>query len=253
MYTIQKLKELLSLAVLTAAILLTGCTTTHLEFDRMVGTAFPTEQTLNGESSSLTSIYAGAGQLLSVEEDDTAIQPLRSGGVAQQCISDAELATVEIANRDSNVAPTSSACSFWIFSGTCTTYEAYGIVVDHQGQCGLSCTPNLLGCMYDTTNRGGFAVYYQNSTISSDGQKFLRTTAHELGHAFNLHHGDGSGSETLMNTTGTVGNTFTYTFSAASQGHLDNHDAVCRYPGTGAWASVNAAHATRHLGPASCP
>ena len=222
------------------------------EFDRMVGTAFPTEQTLDGQDWTLESIYVEAGQLITVEQDDTNIQPLGDDGSPQQCISDAELATVEMANRSSPVAPTSFRCGAGIFRGTCTRYEAYGIVADHIGRCGGACSSGLLGCMYDTTSRGAFAIYYQNGTISSDGQKFLRTTAHELGHAFNLHHPDGSGSETIMNTTGTVGDTFTYTFSTDSEEHLTEHDPECRYPGTGAWFAVNDEHATRH-GNATCP
>ena len=120
--------------MLIAVLLTTGCTTIHLEFDRMVGTAFPIEQTLNGQSYTLASIFIEAGQLLVVDEDDTSIQPLRNDAEMTQCISDAELDTIEIANRESSVTPTTSECSFWIFSGTCTAYEVYGIVVDHVGQ-----------------------------------------------------------------------------------------------------------------------
>lgn len=242
----------LTMMMLAGIALLSGCVTTHVEMDRMTGTAFPTEQTLDGRDWTLESIFLEAGHIIDVDEDDTNIAPLRDGSTQQQCITDAELETVEIANRASPVTPTSFACGAGIFRGTCTRYEAYGIVVDHVGQCFGSCRSSLLGCMYDTTDRSAFSLYFQNSTVSSDGQRYLRTTAHELGHAFNLHHPDGSGSETLMNTTGTVGNSFTYTFSTDSEEHLQEHDAQCRFPGTGAWFSVTDDHATRH-GNATCP
>lgn len=247
-----KSTALLCIALLIGTSLLQGCVTTRVEFDRMTGTAFPTEQTLDGRDWTLEDIYAEAGHVIVVNEDDTSIQPLGTGSTPQQCITDAELETVELANRASPVAPSSFPCGVAPFRGTCTRYEAYGIVADHIGQCFGSCTSGLLGCMYDTTDRSAFAIYFQNGTISSDGQKYLRTTAHELGHAFNLHHSDGSGDETIMNQTGTVGDTFTYTFSADSEEHLTEHDAVCRYPGTGAWFAVNADHATRH-GNQTCP
>ena len=237
----------------TAGLLLTGCITTNLEFDRMTGTAFPTQQTLNGEDWTLEKIYVEAGHLVVVDQDDTNIAPLNSGGTQQDCITDAELDALEAANRDTQVGPTSFACSIGPWDGTCTRYFAYGVVVDHWGHCTGSCSSTLLGCMWDTTDRGAFAIYYKNSTISSDGQKYLRTTAHELGHAFNLHHSDGDGSTTIMNTTGTVGNTFNYLFTANSETHLSDHPAACRYPGTGAWAEVATEHAGWHGWSATCP
>lgn len=239
-------------AILLASVLLQGCVTTSLEFDRMTGTAFPTQQTLGGEDWTLEKIYSKAGHLVAVNEDDTNIAPLMAGGSPQNCISDAELETLENANRSSQVGPASFACGIGN-NYTCTRYHAYGVVVDHIGMCLGPCSSGLLGCMYDTTDRGAFAIYYKNSTISSDGQKFLRTTAHELGHAFNLHHGDGDGSQTVMNTTGTVGNTFNYNFTNNSRTHLEDHDDECRFPGTGAWAEVNAQHAGWHGWAASCP
>lgn len=241
------------ISILGAVSVLQGCVTTHVEFDRMTGTAFPTDQTLDGESWSLADIYIEAGNLVVVDEDDTNIAPIMAGGARQNCISDAELETVETANRSTQVGPATFDCGIGPFQTTCTRYHAYGIVADHIGMCFGTCRSSLLGCMYDTTDRGAFAIYYRNSTISSDGQKYLRTTAHELGHAFNLHHTDGDGSETVMNQTGTVGNTFTYEFTDDSENHLENHDVECRFPGTGAWALVNSEHAGWHGWTADCP
>ena len=72
-----------------------------------------------------------------------------------------------------------------------------------------STTPPPNGYACGTANaeiRTGFAVFVDSlrnsTTITNDNQAYLRTTAHELGHALNLLHRDGDGSETIMNQTG---------------------------------------------------
>jgi hypothetical protein len=212
---------------------LLGCVTTHLEYDKMSGTSFPPEQTVDGDTVTLSSIYAKAGKLLVVDENDTEIAAL-----AGDSISDAELDSVEADNRSSPVDPSSRSCGFWIFRGTCTTYYLYGIVVNHFGEdsAGNKST-SLLGRMWTTGNRRAFVNFYKNSTVSGDGGKYLRSAAHEIGHGFNLHHEDGDGVKTIMNQTGVVGDSYVYEFSSTSLNHLKNHPAHCVFPGTGTFLS----------------
>ena len=72
--------------------------------------------------------------------------------------------------------------------------------------------PSVLGAMWDIEKRKGTAVFYKNQTIRNDSVAYLRTSAHEIGHQFNLHHRDGSvtqgdGSQkkfSIMNQTGVI-------------------------------------------------
>ena len=49
----------------------------------------------------------------------------------------------------------------------------------------------VLGAMFDSATRKGTAVFYKHDTIQKESIAYLRTTAHEIGHQFNLHHRDG--------------------------------------------------------------
>lgn len=212
-----------------------GCVSTSVEFDRMTGTAFPTTQNLGGESWDLKGIYAKAGTLLNVGEDNTSIAPLtNANGTAKACITDAELDSLMATNRSSPVGPVTYKCGLFNWFN-CSRYHVYGIVVNHLGTSGGSCSSGLLGRMWDSTQRSAFVMFYKNSIISGDGQKYLRSAAHEIGHAFNLHHEDGDGESTIMNQTGVVGDDFTYEFEEHSKTHLKSHPEDCRYPGTGAF------------------
>ena len=113
---------------------------------------------------------------------------------------------------------------------------------------------NLLGKMWATTNRRAFANFYRNSVNNSDGARFLRSTAHEIGHAFNLHHEDGDGKTDIMNQTGVVGTSYVFAFvAAASTDHLSNHDANCRWPGMSQFGAVHTNHANHGWSSATCP
>jgi hypothetical protein len=231
--------------VLGAVLLASACTATNLEFDKMEGTAFPQDQMEGGETVNLASIYLDADRLLVVQEDDLNIAPLTdAGGTPQNCISNAELDSLMAGNRSSQIGVVTYPCGF-NNAYTCTRYQVYGIVVDHFGRSGGNgaCSSTLLGRMWRTTDRAAFAMFYKNSTIQTDGRKYLRSAAHEIGHALNLHHDDGDGSSTIMNQTGTVGSTFVFEFSTQSQTHLDDHPDVCANAGTGAFGEVNATHA----------
>lgn len=227
------------LAFLLLPVFLAGCTSARLEYDRMTGTAFPQPETVSGQTVTFTTIYLQGNILLSVMEDDTAIAPLTgpfnpADPNQYDYITKAELEALELANRSSPIGKVEWKCTFWIFSGTCTRYHVYGIVVDHYREYdnGTRSTGSM-GLMYDPVERRAFVNYYKNTTVNSNNAKFLRSAAHELGHAFNLNHCDGDGSTTIMNTTGTVGNTFTYEFSSSSLDHLQNHDKAAVWPGIG--------------------
>lgn len=228
-----------------------ACVRTQLEFDRMIDTAYPATQTVGGVPVTLRSIYSDAGKTLIVNYDTDDIQPLslfepnrppyiRS---PQMCITNAELDAVMAANRSSSTEPTTR----WPLRGA--TYHLYGVVVGHFGSNSTTnaCDLTLLGRMWRTTDRSGFAMFYRNPIVSADNRRYLRSVAHEIGHAFNLHHQDGDGATTIMNQTGVVGSNYTYTFSAQSQTHLDDHPDECKYPGVGVFGDVDAAH-VNHVG-----
>jgi hypothetical protein len=209
----------------------------------MTGTQYPQPETVSGDEVHLTTIYWQGERLVTVDENTTNIAPLT--GPANPLdpnqydyIDLMELETIEIANRRDPIGPTSFSCG-WNNAGTCTRYHLYGIVVDHywEGDCGVACrSTTTLGRMYAgasgaTNDRSAFASFWKHSTVNSDNAKYLRSTAHEVGHAFNLNHCDGDGSMTIMNTTGAVGNTFNYEFSASSLDHLQNHADNAVWPG----------------------
>ncbi len=216
-----------------------ACTSVQVEYDRMTGTAFPQPQARDGDTHTLSTIYLQGNILLTVNEDDTNIAPLTGPANPADLnqydyINPAEIDALELANRASSVGPESWSCSFWIFKGTCTRYHIYGIVVDHYKEKadGTRDTGGM-GWMYDPALRSAFVNYYKNTTNSGDNAKYLRSTAHEIGHGHNLNHEDGDGSTTIMTTTGNINNSWTYQFSAASLDHLQNHDKDAVWPGIG--------------------
>jgi hypothetical protein len=182
-----------------------------------------------------------------VDEDTTNIAPLTgptdpADPDQYDYITEAELDTVEKANRTKPVSPTEEECGFWIFTSTCRTYYIYGVVVDHYYERNNGTRlKGVMGIMW-ADNCRAFANFYKNSTINSNGGKYLRSAAHEIGHAFNLHHEDGDGSTTIMNQTGTVGNSYVYEFSSESETHLEDHPSQCRNPGVATFGSVNTVH-----------
>jgi len=230
---------LLFASVLAISTLFTGCTSAQVEYDRMTGTAFPAETVFGGETVNFTTIYLQGNILLTVMEDDTGIAPLT--GPADPAdpnqydyINPAELETLEMANRSTPAGPTSRPCSFWIFDGTCTRYHVWGVVVNHyEEKADGTRSMSALGWMSDPVLRSSFANYYRNTTVSTHNQKYLRSAAHEVGHAFNLNHCDGDGATTIMNQTGVVGDAYTYEFSAASLEHLQDHPKEAVWPGIG--------------------
>ncbi len=227
------------LFLLGSLVVLAGCTTVRLEYDRMTGTAFPAETVFDGETVNFTAIYLQGDILLTVMEDTTDITPLT--GPADPAdpdqydyITPAEIETIETANRISPIGLESWSCSFWIFSGTCTRYHIYGLVANHyEEKADGTRSTSTMGWMFDPVERSGFVNYYKNTTVSTHAQKYLRSAAHEAGHSFNLNHCDGDGATTIMNQTSVVGDNYTYNFSASSLEHLQNHARAAVWPGIG--------------------
>ncbi len=222
---------------------LIGCTTARIEYDRMTATQYPQPEIISGDEVNLTTIYWQGERLVGVDEDTTNIAALT--GPANPLdpnqydyITLAELETVETANRRDPIGSVTFSCGP-SNAYTCTRYHLYGVVVNHywEGSCGLACRDTgMLGLMYAgasgaTNDRSAFASFWKNSIVNSDNGKYLRSTAHEVGHAFNLNHCDGDGSMTIMNQTGTVGSTYNYEFSASSLDHLQNHADNEVWPG----------------------
>lgn len=206
----------------------------------MTGTAFPQTQNRDGQDWDLGRIYLQGNILLTVMYDDTAIAALT--GPADPAdpnqydyINPAELEALELANRASSIVQTEFDCSFWVFRFTCTRYHVYGIVVNHYEETAAGARrTGTMGWMYAPANRRAFVNFYKNTTNNTDNAKYLRSTAHEIGHAFNLNHCDGDGTTTIMNQTGDITAAWTYQFSAAELDHLQNHDRNAVWPGIGA-------------------
>jgi len=98
--------------------------------------------------------------------------------------------------------------------------------------------------------------------ISTDPNAFLRTSAHELGHQFNLHHEDGTSYDengvtkyTIMNQTRIIqGSTagwpdgIGFRFGEHESTHLSSHTDTDVRPGGGAFYHCNEEHSTWHGG-----
>jgi hypothetical protein len=87
----------------------------------------------------------------------------------------------------------------------------------------------------DENIRTGFAVFVKNFTTKVGGkitakQGYLRTTAHELGHALNLIHADGDAEDwvndlgiTIMNETWRLSKNWNYLWNDKSFTHFNHH------------------------------
>lgn len=254
----MKCPPLLVLVLATAA---TGCHTTRIEYDRMTNTLFPTAQTRNGATSTIASIYSAEGYSVTVDTNDVNIAALTgppnpNDPNQYDFITEAELDALETANRGLSVAKRSWICWNWgIVPTWCSEYHIWGIVANHfyEDPAGNRSTTTM-GIMWTGDNRRSFANFFRHSTVSGDGGKYLRSTAHEIGHAFDLHHPDGDGSTDIMNQTGVVGNSYVYDFvAAASTNHLNDHDKRCVWPGLSAFGGTHTNHNDHGITTTACP
>jgi len=227
----------------------------------MAGTAFPPDQTVGGNQVTISSIYATESYTVDVYPDETNIPALTgpsdpSDPTQYDYITESELDTLERAHRSSPVGKTQWICSSFGFIPTfCNSYHIYGVVVNHfLEEDDGSRDKDAMGLMWANDNRRAFTNFYRNTTVSGDGGKYLRSAAHEIGHAFNLHHEDADGSTDIMNQTWKVGNNYVYRFvAAASKNHLRDHPDECKYPGQSAFHAAHANHANHGVTALPCP
>ena len=120
-------------------------------------------------------------------------------------------------------------------------------IIQTRGDDGiLRPRPGVLGAMWDLQKRRGTAVFYKNEYINSQPIAYLRTSAHEIGHQFNLHHRDGdvtiiNNSQkkfSIMNQTGVImehggewPNGVSFEFGPLETKHLAEHDIHFVAPG----------------------
>jgi hypothetical protein len=253
-------RQALPWIALAALATVSGCISTRIEYDRMAGTAFPPDQTVGGKTVTIPSIYATESYLVGVSQDETNIAALTGPNNPADpnqydYITEAELNTLESGHRSTPVAKTSWICfNLGIVPTWCTEYHIYGIVVNHYSEDDNGVRDkSVMGLMWADDNRRAFTNYYRNATVSGDGGKYLRSAAHEIGHAFNLHHPDGDGSTDIMNQTGVVGNNYVYQFvAAASKNHLKDHPDQCKYPSLSAFGAVHTNHVDHGYTTATC-
>ena len=191
-----------------------------LELDKIQGadwTPYVVER--GGTRHSMESIYADANIDLRLRSHNGNITDLKNGAA----YSRAELDSFFSGNFNAT-APS----GYWHMHGAMMTrYTNSGV----------------LGIMYRTGDRRGFAVF-SNAFSGANREAFmLRTTAHELGHALNLFHSDGNANNngspaggqgrTIMNQTWTLANDWGYTWHTNSMNHLNNHPVNRIQPNTG--------------------
>lgn len=173
-----------------------------LEMDKLTAVAWPPASAVRGgRSFTLSDIYWPLGFAIDVRQHEAAIADPLPGA----CFSDADLDNFR-ATRMNDPPPAGS-----------TAWHMHAAIVDCH-------TDGILGIMYDTAQRRGFAVFM--GAFGGDQARILRTTAHELGHALCLYHSDGDAwrpggpatgqGRTIMNQTGQLAGDWGYAWSAGS-------------------------------------
>jgi hypothetical protein len=213
---------------------LTACV--QAEFDKMAGTQFPPAQTVGGEEVTITTIYRDVGFPVFVDQHEAGITPL-----AGDCISEAELDSLETGHRDVPLGPSAvEDCP------GCTAFNVYAVTVAHfLGDDVGPCEPDGTSGMVWTDQRRSLALFYPTS-ISTNASFHLLAATHELGHTFGLHHADGNQSytdATIMNDGSYFsGNNWVFEFTAQSREHLEDHPVVCKAPGERSFWAITPEH-----------
>lgn len=236
-------KQILNCCLFVSFVMM-GCQPVFVEMDKMSGTSFPPDSVTDASSGSavtLKKLFKEGKLSLDVKKDGAAI--LTEATVTRQ-----RLHQLMTANRNAAYAETSKK------------WSTYLIVTKRFD-------PNLdvLGIMFDSDiadvdnlPREGFAVFYDAHTDSWTGQRLkdelFLTTAHELGHSFNLHHTDWEGNSfnngsTIMSYSLTPD--VLWKSSNRSIKHLkraSNHPKEYVKPGKGAkpFGTVTMHHCTNH-------
>ena len=234
----ETLRYRLAMSFILSVVFLSSCVTSNLEYDRMSGTNFPAQGTDSaGNTEDISTMFGTGGQVLTVDFDQNNIPALTGQSTPLDpfefnFITTAELQTLELANRSVQVDADTTITAQ---GNQNRKYFVWGIVVNHfREDAAGNRTTGTMGLMYDPNLRSAFTNYFRNTTLNSNNNLYLRSAAHEVGHAFNLSHGDGDGNTTIMNQTSAINtNSFQYRFSSSSLDHLQNHVKEAVFPGIG--------------------
>jgi hypothetical protein len=222
-----------------------------LEMDKMEGTEFPPNSVdFEGKKYNLQSIYSEAGLTLEVDSDESTISNLKGPHAAYK---DGELDSLMKAHR--NPFAQGDKISAWLVVVNGLFYDENPPEGQEPGP-----SPAILGRMFDPQQRLGTAVFYANDMIRTDPKAFLRTTAHEVGHQFNLHHPDGTSftqngitKYTIMNQTRIIRGSsegwplaIGFKFGDQESIHLSSHPIKNVKPGGGPFYYCNAEHKDWH-------
>jgi len=210
-----------------------------LEIDRMQGTEFPpTSVYFDGKYNTLQGIYLKSGIIVDIRRDENAIPDLAG---PDNEYTDAELHNLMTSHRNP------------IYRETGNKMSAYLVVATNYVQDGI------LGVMFDSSTRLGCAVFHGHDLIRTDPRAFLRTSAHEAGHQFNLHHEDGTTftdgggltKYTIMNQTWLITpwpDAIGFIFGDHETVHLASHPISNVKPGGGAFYDCDTEHSGWHGG-----
>jgi hypothetical protein len=203
-----------------------------LEIDQMQGTSLPPSVTIDGIEYNLQKAFRDAG-----------IDFVKSSGdqvnLDTPFDNDGEYSDGELENMMNSFSNRRRGLS----AGDTNLY-AYLLIVNGFSTRGKA----TLGVMFDSNRREGTAVFY--SAVRTNPYFFLRTTIHEIGHQFNLHHEDASseiiGNKrkfSIMNQTQTIQRSpdtinrsnpienIGYFFGELEKMHLDSHPIQFVEPG----------------------
>ncbi len=167
-----------------------------LEIDKISGTQLPPSNVIfENHEFDLKSIFLNAGLNLNIKTNETDLPDLSGPDGAYSL---GELDNLMQKHRNTEIIENDMNAYLVVVNGVYFNEEPERYGPDHD----------VLGIMFDLSKRLGTAVFYGNDMINSDPYAFLRTSAHELGHQFNLQHTDagsyfkdGHRRFTIMNQT----------------------------------------------------
>jgi hypothetical protein len=192
-----------------------------MEYDALDGIPLPDYYIFrNGRINTFRRAYNANGWIIEMSTDDLALTDPQSGSD----FTKADLYSFWQANA--NVPANAS----YIHGAFLTT--------DDDGDLGIMfMNTGSVPSLPTAERRLGFAAFRNAFGSFEREQRYLRTSIHEAGHAFNLLHSDGDGSTTIMNQTGSLSTSWTYNFSGISSTHLSTHTLNAVRPGGEAFGS----------------
>jgi Tetratricopeptide repeat len=216
-----------------------------LEIDVMKGSKLPPGEVssrgepnppveFEGRTFTLKDIFSRANLNLQISASDQEIPMLGDGNVSDGDLNDLmETFSKRPASSDNN----NNMYAYFVIVN--------GLIMRPGGDGILRPAPGILGAMWDQGFRKGTAVFYKNELVNTQPIAYLRTSAHEIGHQFNLHHRDGdvtnaSGTQkkfSIMNQTGVImeyggwPQGISLEFGPLEVKHLSSHDIRFVAPG----------------------